>query len=68
MDLDLENRFTYHPPKDGQPAKYEAIRDAALQFAKLIDALTPDSREKSTAITKLDEVVMHANASIARHE
>ena len=68
MDLDLENRFTYHTPKDGQPAKYVAIRQAALEFAKLINVLAPDSREKSSAITKIDEAVMHANAAIARHE
>lgn len=66
--MELEKRFTYHPPKDGQPAKYEAIRDAALQYAKLIDALAPDSLEKSTAFTKLDEVVFFTNAAIARHE
>lgn len=65
-DLELEHRFTYHPPKDGQPAMYEAIRDAAFEYAKLINVLVPESREKSTAITKLDEVVFWSNAGIAR--
>jgi hypothetical protein len=67
-EYSLEHRYSYHAPKDGQPAKYEAIRDAALEFAKLIDVLVPDSAEKSTAFTKLDEVVFHANAGIARNE
>lgn len=64
---DLESRFTYHPPKPGQPATYQGIRAAALDFARLIDAECPDSREKSLAITSLEEAVMWANASIARN-
>lgn len=64
---ELENRFKYHPPKEGQPALYEAIRDAAFQYAKLINVIVPDSREKSLALTKLDEVVFHSNSGIARH-
>jgi hypothetical protein len=67
LEFELEHRFTYHPPRDGQPAMYEAIRDTALEYAKLINVLVPDSREKSTALTKLDEVVFWSNAGIARH-
>jgi hypothetical protein len=66
-DFELEHRFTYHPPKDGQPVMYEAIRDAAFEYAKLINVLVPDSREKSLALTKLDEVVYWSNAGIARN-
>ena len=65
---DLGNRFTYHAPKDGQPEKYVGIRGNAQDLAFSIDALCPDSREKSLAITKLEEVVFWANASIARNE
>jgi len=65
---DLERRFTYHPPKDGQPAKYETIRSRAKSLANEIDELAPDSREKSLAITHLEETVMWANAAIARNE
>ena len=65
---ELEHRFTYHAPKHDQPAKYEKLRKEAYEFAILIDQLCPDSREKSLAITKLEEVVMWANASIARNE
>jgi hypothetical protein len=68
MLLGLENRFTYHPPKDGQAQKYELIRATALNLAHLIDDLAPESREKSVAITKLEEAVMWANAAIARNE
>jgi hypothetical protein len=66
---DLENRFTYHPPvsKD-QAERYQMIRDAGLAMAQLVDSYAPDSREKSTAITKLEEAVMWANAAIARNQ
>lgn len=69
MDKDTINRnFTYHPPKGDQPKKYEALRGHGLDMAHTIEALCPDSREKSLAMTKLEEVVMWANASIARNE
>jgi hypothetical protein len=65
---DLRNRFTYYSPKDGQPARYQQIRDAAHDLATLLNQQCPDSREKSLAITHLEDAVMWANASIARHE
>lgn len=65
---DLLNRFTYHTPKAGQPYVYEDLRNRALNFANLINSKCPDGREKSLAITKLEEVVFWANASIARGE
>lgn len=68
MPNDLEKRFTYHPPKADQPPRYEAIRKTAKDFAELINDLCPESREKSLALTKLDEAVMWANAAIARNE
>ena len=39
MNSDLENRFTYHAPmarKEGQPAKYEALRAKGKELAYLI--------------------------------
>lgn len=66
--MSLERRFTYHPPKEGQPERYVAIRDKAKEFALLIEMSCPDSRERDTAIDRLDECVMWANASIARNE
>lgn len=65
---DLENRFTYHPPKGDQAARYEHFRKLGLELALQIGVECPDSREKSIALTKLDEVVMWANAAIARNE
>jgi hypothetical protein len=65
---DIENRFTYHAPKPGQPERYVLIRDTAKELAYIIDEACPDSREKSSALTYLDITVMLANAAIARNE
>ena len=66
--MDIEKNFTYHAPKGDQANRYQCIRDTAKGFAVLLDSACPDSREKSLAFTKLEEVVMWANASIARNE
>jgi len=66
-NTDIENRFTYHAPKPGQPEIYTAIRDKAKELAVMLDINCPDSREKSVALTKLEEAVMWANASVARY-
>lgn len=65
---DLANRFTYHAPKDGQAERYQALRDAVHEAAKLVNSECPESREKSLAMTHLEDAVMWANAAIARHE
>lgn len=62
--------FVYHPPvasKD-QPGRYETIRQYGKQFALQLLQMCPASRELSLALTKLEEAVMWANASIARNE
>lgn len=65
---DLKNRFTYHAPKGHQPERYEALRERAKELAELIVRLCPHSRERSLALTKLQEATMWANASIACNE
>lgn len=67
MSKQIENNFTYHAPQGDQPRRYDLIRSTARGFAEIIDETCPDSREKSLAMTKLEECVMWANASIARN-
>ena len=64
---DIAKRFTYHPPTEDLSDVYQMIRDEAKHFAYLIDIQAPDSREKSLAITALEEVVFWSNAAIARN-
>lgn len=64
----LSSTFRYHRPQGNQPERYECIRDEAGKLAMLIATNTPESREQSLALTKLEEVVMFANAAIARNE
>jgi hypothetical protein len=60
--------FSYHPPKEDQVPRYVAIRDEGKAFAKMILEFCPTSRERSLALTNLEQVVMWANAAIARNE
>ena len=64
---EIENNFTYHKPEGDRPERYEEIRAKGKEFAELIEGLCLPSREKSLAMTKLEEAVMWANASIARN-
>lgn len=65
---DLDIRFTYHAPKSDQPERYVAIREKAKELARLVLQSTPQSREQSLAITKIEEAGFWANAAIARNE
>ena len=64
----LDKDFVYHAPKGDQPERYSALRDMAKHFAAGIMDMTPISRERSVALTKLEEAVFWANAAIARNE
>lgn len=63
-----DNNFVYHAPKDGQADRYGEIRMRAKLFAEFLQLNCPQSRELSVAMTKLEEVMFWANASIARNE
>jgi hypothetical protein len=62
---DLDNWFTYHSPKPGQPERYVAIREAAKNFAEVIVANTPAVADQTYAIRLVRQAVMTANQSIA---
>ena len=65
---EIARRFTYHAPFGTQAGRYEQIRSMCGQVGQELIKLCPESRELSVALTKLDEVVFWANASIARTE
>ena len=62
----IENDFTYHQPPKEIGQNFVMLRAKAKELAHLILDLTPGGREQSSALTRLEECVMHANAGIAR--
>lgn len=61
----IENSFTYHEPNDRQIEHYKNMRDLAKKLAHIINVYVPEGREKSLAITKLEEAIMWANKGIS---
>ena len=69
MDVhQIANIFTYHKPFGDQPARYELLREAGGKLATLVNELCPESREKSLALTTIQQAIMWANAAIAINE
>jgi hypothetical protein len=64
---EFERRFSYHTPKPHQLPQYEQLRTDARALAGKINEFVPDSREKSLALTALEEAIFWANAGIARN-
>lgn len=64
----LKEIFTYHAPFGTQVVRYQELRQKAYEIAGLINTSCPESREKSLAITNLQQAIMWANASIAINE
>ena len=64
---DLHRRFAYHKPVTEEKASaHDLVRNRCLALAIELAATLPDGDEKSTAITKLEEVMFWSNAALAR--
>lgn len=62
----LRRSFTYHPPRrQDEVVFYQEFRDVARQVGEFLVYATPASRERSLALTKLQEAVMWGNAAVA---
>ena len=66
----MDDRFKHHPPRDEDVIdRHQAARLAADSFYRSIEDLSwGDSREKSIAITKVEEALFWLNAEIARNQ
>lgn len=60
------NDFTYHRPDPAAVDRMRQLRTQARTLAKMIAELVPPGREQASALTRLEESVMHANAGITR--
>lgn len=63
---DIANRFTFHAPDQAKALQHAAVRNGVLSLADWLNAELPEGREKSLAMTHLEEVTFWANAAIAR--
>lgn len=61
----LDHIFTYHAPTPGQPAQYEAIRQAGRALAKTILENAPPCADTTVAIRRVREALFIANGAIA---
>jgi hypothetical protein len=64
--LDIEHRFTYHKPDEEHARLHDQVRTRLKNVAHSLNILLTEGREKSLAITKLEEAMFWANAAIAR--
>lgn len=68
-NAELTERFKHHPPKtDQRISTHEAVREAATELATKLNDILPESREKSLALTAVQEAAMWSNAAVAIHE
>jgi len=67
MPRDLESDFKPFVPTPEQIRRMEAIRGKAKDLAYTIYHMVPGSREQSSALSRLDEVVFWVNAGITRN-
>lgn len=65
MDNEIEKRFGYKKPGPEQIAAMDKLGKDILWPASQIDYDVPDSREKSLALTHLEEVRHWVNQAIA---
>ena len=64
---ELRLRFDYHAPDEEKKILHEHIRTKCLELAVFLQDNLLECRENSLAITHLEDVMMWANAAVARH-
>lgn len=62
---ELQGRFRSYELKYDQSRLMNAVRESCLGLATIIEERCPDCREKSLAMTKLEECSMWINRAIA---
>ena len=64
----IENNFGFHPADKETGKAHDSVRNECKELAYKLDKALPDSREKSLAMTKLEEVMLWGNAAVARNK
>ncbi len=68
MNDGLSMRFKSHTMTEDAKRKSKIIRDSVGVLADNIDIFCSDSRERSLALTKLEECLFWCNADLARNQ
>lgn len=63
--VEHKNPFEYQKPNDDQVRRIELIRHECANLLYLMETEIKSCRERSLAITKLEEVSMWANKAVA---
>lgn len=64
---DIENRFAFHAATTEEKRDaHTSVRQQCRQVADFLNEKLPDGREKSLAITHLEEAMFWGNAALAR--
>jgi hypothetical protein len=64
--IEIQDRVRYHAPSEDGIVRHAAMSEIFAEALKCVDAVVPPGREKSLAITKIEEAKMWASAGIAR--
>lgn len=64
----VERDFEYHPATPDTGPKHDRVRRLCRALAHELAIEVPEGREQSLALTRLEEVMMWANAGIARNQ
>ena len=62
----LDHNFKHHAPDADAITCHESVRAAAREMTVRVLSVAEPSRERSLALTKIEEAMMWANAAIAR--
>jgi hypothetical protein len=62
---DLDKIFHIHPMEPADSLKLVKIREAAIAFARVVLANTPECDDQNEAVRKIREAVWTANAAVA---
>jgi len=66
-DEDIEHRFAFHAATTAEKIlAHGSARGLCRSLAMQLNDMLPEGREKSLAITHLEEVMFWSNAAIAR--
>jgi hypothetical protein len=62
----IDHNFSYHKPTDDQVNTIRTMREKFRLLAHYIVEFVPEGQDRSMALSKLDESIMHTNAAIVR--